>query len=133
MPKTMNYHTTLTTLDCGMCAIPFAIPSDLYQGATQDGRWFWCPNGHRIHFYETENQKLQDELARAKTGLIRERQDREAAERSNAALRGVVTRTKKRVGKGVCPCCNRHFANVQRHMEGQHPDYIDADPEQRES
>ena len=33
------------------------------------------------------------------------------------------TRLKNRVGKGVCPCCNRSFANLKRHMASQHPEF----------
>jgi hypothetical protein len=34
-----------------------------------------------------------------------------------------MTRIKKRVAAGVCPCCNRSFKDLARHMAGQHPDY----------
>lgn len=30
---------------------------------------------------------------------------------------------KKRVGNGVCPCCNRTFENLSRHMSCKHPEY----------
>lgn len=29
---------------------------------------------------------------------------------------------------GVCPCCNRSFTNVRRHMTSQHPDYTIPEP-----
>ncbi|WP_159103999.1 hypothetical protein [Rhodopseudomonas sp. B29] len=51
------------------------------------------------------------------------RDQREAAERRAAAARGQVTKIKNRVGHGVCPCCNRTFANLARHMAGEHPGY----------
>lgn len=37
--------------------------------------------------------------------------------------RGVVTKTKNRIGKGVCPCCNRTFVELARHIATKHPDY----------
>ena len=40
-----------------------------------------------------------------------------------SAQKGVTTRLKNRVQKGVCPCCNRYFAQLQRHMTTQHPNF----------
>ena len=28
----------------------------------------------------------------------------------------------KRVHNGVCPCCNRSFQNLQKHMKTKHPE-----------
>lgn len=39
------------------------------------------------------------------------------------AQKGQNTRLKKRIAAGVCPCCNRSFANLREHMAGQHPDF----------
>jgi hypothetical protein len=30
---------------------------------------------------------------------------------------------KKRAVAGVCPCCNRHFRELERHMASKHPKY----------
>lgn len=38
---------------------------------------------------------------------------------------------KNRVANGVCPCCNRHFENLERHMKGQHPDFQPEAGEER--
>jgi hypothetical protein len=46
--------------------------------------------------------------------------------RSHAATKGHVTRKKRqleRVASGVCPCCNRSFVNLRRHMKTQHPEF----------
>lgn len=37
---------------------------------------------------------------------------------------GQVTKLKNRVGHGVCPCCNRSFGNLARHIESEHPTFI---------
>ena len=86
--------------------------------------WFYCPNGHRIHFTgESDETRLRRELnnEREENNHLRYRIDH--ANRSRAALRGQVTKIKRRVGKGICPCCRRNFANLKRHMEGQHPNW----------
>jgi hypothetical protein len=52
-----------------------------------------------------------------------ERELREAAERSAAAAKGNVTKLRKRAAAGVCPCCNRTFLALQKHMAHKHPDF----------
>lgn len=47
----------------------------------------------------------------------------EAVKRSAAAYKGAATRLKNRAKAGVCPCCNRTFQNLARHMASQHPDH----------
>jgi uncharacterized protein (UPF0212 family) len=45
------------------------------------------------------------------------------------ATRTLKTQLKKvhvRVGHGVCPCCNRSFAQLRRHMAAKHPEYAEA-------
>lgn len=49
---------------------------------------------------------------------------RQHVENQLRATKGVVTKIKKRVSKGVCPCCNRSFENLKNHMESQHPEYV---------
>jgi hypothetical protein len=38
-------------------------------------------------------------------------------------VKGVKTRMANRIKHGVCPCCNRTFLNLQRHMTTQHPSF----------
>lgn len=125
MTYTITQDVTLVTHECGSCGVLFAMPVKLKEECLRDqSRSFYCPNGHGRHFVgKTEEQRLREQLDRT---LARERAARdqlEAAERSRAALKGVVTKTKKRVGNGVCPCCNRTFQNLARHMGTKHPDY----------
>jgi hypothetical protein len=57
----------------------------------------------------------------------REREAKEQAERRLSATRGVVTRIRNRVANGVCPCCNRTFADLHRHMASQHPEFVEME------
>jgi hypothetical protein len=133
---TYIYSTTLSMLTCGNCSIPFAIPDDLHRKVKRDGSPFWCPNGHNISYSETENQRLKaerDSLKRdfdwAETARIAARDQADAAERRRRAAQGQVTKMRKRIGNGVCPCCNRTFANVSAHMETKHPGFAADDRE----
>lgn len=130
----VGYTATLIALDCGTCGIPFGMPENLYAEAKRDGRWFYCPNGDTIHFYQTENQKLREELDREKrlrsnreTLLTQTRDQLQAAENSRRALKGVVTRTKRRGAASLCPVegCKRSFVDVRRHLENKHPGYVE--------
>ena len=95
---------------------------------------FYCPHGHDQHFIgKTEAELLTDklavarrraEMAEAAARLNRERAN--AAERSRAAYKGVATRQRNRIARGVCPCCNRYFEPMARHMAEKHPDYAGA-------
>jgi hypothetical protein len=59
---------------------------------------------------------------------VHERDQRLAAERSAAAVRGHITRLKNRIAKGVCPECHQAFPSLARHMETKHPAYREAEP-----
>lgn len=130
----IDYTTTLVTHACCTCGVPFAMPADLERRAREDSDvWFWCCNGHQAHYAD-------DELARTKRMLSTARErarmaeaqnthlrdQRQAAQRSAAAYKGQLTRVRKRIGNGVCPCCHRQFRQVTAHMERMHPGYADA-------
>jgi hypothetical protein len=121
---------------CGACGTHFGMPRELYDRALETGEDWYCPRGHCRHFTKSENQKLRDELAREKHRAEQARawaQDesrrKDVYHRRLNATKGVVTRIKNRVGKGVCPCCNRTFQNLGRHMAGQHPTWAPEDQE----
>lgn len=124
--------TNFASIVCGKCGIEFGVPHAFDTEQRQQGKngGFFCPNGHAQVYSESESDKLRRErdrlsqrLAEKDDDIRREREGREAAERKAAAARGQVTRIKKRVGNGVCPCCTRSFTNLRRHMEAQHPEY----------
>jgi chemotaxis response regulator CheB len=46
--------------------------------------------------------------------------------REHSATRAQLTKTKKRVANGVCPCCNRTFKQLARHMKAKHPEFVGA-------
>lgn len=130
---TLDLLTTYKVITCGHkgCGVTYAIPETMYTRLLNSHDSFWCPNGHcRVFLCESEAEKLRKQLLATQAKLDREQADsswqrkqRERAERSAKALRGVVTRTKNRVCKGVCPCCNRYFECLKRHMATKHPSW----------
>lgn len=136
--STLTYTDTLTIIDCGECHCPFAIPDNLYRRLVQRGDWFWCPNGCKIHYFNDENSALKKEKAvlerKLNNALSREQEQQQRAaraERTGVALRGHLTRYRKRVANGVCPVagCHRHFPNVQSHVETVHGEWLAEHPE----
>jgi len=113
------------------CGLTFAIPTAWENLRRADHSFWYCPNGHVQHFVgETEAEKYKRLME-----IERERKDfaiKESARnhRRAIALKGLVTKTKRRVGHGVCPCCSRSFQNLKRHMAGKHPDYAKCGSEE---
>jgi hypothetical protein len=118
-------------LICSTCAVIYFFPEKWCAEAANEKRCWNCPNGHRQHFIgETEAERLRRErdrltqrLAERDDEIRRQRELREATERRLSATRGQVTKIKNRVGHGVCPCCNRTFENLKRHMASKHPTF----------
>jgi len=127
------YETVvLTTINCGVCGATYAINEAFRVKRQNQGGGWNCPycRSNWGYFGETELQRAEKASKRAHELLAQQRAEtlhqcelREAAERRAAAARGQVTRIKNRVGNGVCPCCNRSFQNLHRHMSSQHPDF----------
>ncbi len=125
----LNINTTYTTIDCPNCGILFAITQELEERRRGDGKSFYCPNGHSMSYHGSTSEKLKKERDRSANLVARldqERARRDAAERSRAAVKGQLTKVKKRVANGVCPCCNRSFSDLADHMATKHPDYVEA-------
>jgi hypothetical protein len=123
----IDIELRLMAIECCSCGVPFGIGAHFQKARRADQRTFFCPNGHSNYYpapKRTEADRLRDQLDAARSLAQRERERRETAERQRSAARGQVTRIKRRVANGVCPCCNRSFADLRRHMTGQHPDYV---------
>lgn len=121
---------------CHNCKCQMWIPDALNEAALAkrgpNGIRFFCAYGHDQYFVEGETEearlrrerdRLAQRLAERDDEIKRQRELREGTERQLSATRGVVTRIKNRVGHGVCPCCNRTFGDLYRHMSTKHPGY----------
>lgn len=126
--NTLTYSGTLVTRTC-WCGIRHAIPQELSNEADRNkDTSVYCPVGHSWvsgSHEKRESEKLRGELEAERNRLRATRDLLTHEERSHAATRGHLTRTKKRVAHGVCPCCNRTFQQLGRHMKAKHPEYIE--------
>lgn len=124
--STLTYTGTLQICSC-WCGIRLAVPVSLYDEAKRHGKAIHCPIGHTFVYGNTLEKQLsqaQREAAEAQRRVRATRDLLDHEQRSHAATRGHLTRHKKRAAAGVCPCCNRTFQQLARHMAGRHPGYV---------
>lgn len=130
--STLAYTGELTVVTC-WCGTVHAVPSELrdYQlRQHRDGRQVievYCPLGHTYTpAGEGEAAKLQRRLQAEREAVARARAQRDQAEASLKAQKAATTRAKKRHAAAVCPCCQRSFVQLRRHMATKHPNYDPA-------
>lgn len=129
MSATFTAVGTFTVIYCGHegCGVPFALNDEFIRQRREDHKTWYCPNGHsRYYPRENETEKAKAAVRWLERQLANRDEDLRAAKVAHAVTKGKLTKTRNRVAKGVCPCCNRSFASLQRHMAGQHPGYTDA-------
>lgn len=124
MTTALVYEETLTVHHCPSCAVAFAMPDRLETERRQDHGTFWCPNGHTLSYPQKtaiEKEKERRQRAEEETARVRAALDQELS--AHRSTKGQLTKAKKRVAGGACPCCNRTFVQLTRHMATKHPDY----------
>lgn len=132
MAITLNVR--LTEIEC-TCGTLFAISEQYETELRRTHATFYCPRGHHLSYRgKTEEEKLREQLGAARELAEREATRRRQAdqraeheERSARAYRGHVTRLKRRLGAGKCPCCSETFPDVAEHLAAEHPGYTDVD------
>ena len=137
MSTTITLYGTFSTVTCCWenCDLTFAMPKDIDDQFRRDHVSFYCPRGHKQSYtcksdLETKQDTI-NELARKLEYLEAEQevteQERDHFRKSRDSTKGALTKIKKRIASGVCPCCNRQFTNLARHMTGKHPNYVGAE------
>lgn len=115
-------------INCWVCGCTFAMDSDHKATMKAQEKTLFCPNGCRLGLGDPKWKKEKAQLERRLATAQRRSENLESSlsseKRSHASTKGKLTKVKNRAANGVCPCCNRHFKNVHRHMKSQHPDYV---------
>lgn len=115
-------NISFVTQTCCKCNMPFAMTERFNDARISDHTTWYCPAGHPQIYRKgaSEEEKLKAELARTESML-------EAAQARSSKIaqeRDDVTRAHRKmrasVMNGVCPCCNRTFQNLMRHMKSEH-------------
>lgn len=131
MSATIVDQSVIVVLTCYKCGIRFGVPQRFMEVRKQDRGLFYCPCGHEQAFRPDEVDRLKNQVARlisqkdqADAEAANQRQQRCATERRLIAQKAAKTRLKNRIKNGVCPCCDRFFKELHRHMETQHPEFV---------
>lgn len=127
---------------CPICGVVYGLERSFYEwrsnGSAPDNRKGWhCPNGCSLVVTKSKAAKLEEELAAERRRRqsaeqnVAYYQDRAEHERRRAnGYKGHATRMTKRAKAGVCPCCNRTFKQLARHMATQHPTFTPIEIDQ---
>lgn len=137
MPRVLETSVILSIdgTTCGVCGVAFGIEHSMHERVKSNGEWFYCPNGHHIHYCEANNEVLKrrvKELESQNVNLKSKIDDAtkdatfwcdsyKKSQRSVNGYKADKRRLLKRVHNGVCPHCNRTFADLAKHMDVKHP------------
>lgn len=115
-------------LECGECGIAFTVPAAFVALRKADHGTWYCPLGHARHWPagKSETDRLREQLETERNSAAFWRAQEAEARRREAAAKGQVTKLKNRAKAGACPCCNRTFVQLARHMKTKHPDFAPA-------
>lgn len=133
---------TVVTCPKSTCGVTFGVTRRYEEQRRDDHKSFHCPNGHTLSYSgpspaEKRARELASKLERAEAELEEaldarwladERAKSEA--RRRAALKGVVTKQRKRMAAGICPvpgCKRSGFNDVSGHIASKHPGWHLAD------
>jgi len=122
MTSTLHFTHEYELVSCGAdgCDQWFAMSVGYYRETKRTGQTWYCPRGHpRVWRGQTTEAKLQEVEAQ----LVHANDQLKASAEETEKMRLRLLRDRQRFANGVCPCCNRSFTNVMRHMKTQHPDY----------
>lgn len=126
---------------CISCAVWHTVPEIVHEHHRLHGGFHSCPNGHQYGWKSGAERKEQDSIRQERDRLKQDAArlaDEIAAERARAEAETKraedaekkVVQIRRRAAAGVCPCCNRTFLNVQRHMKTKHANVIPLEQKQ---
>lgn len=122
MSTTFTEFITLERISCGGCGGVYALNAEfLWDRRNESGGWT-CPYCKQVRgYWESALDKARKELDVAQVALRAAKCEAINARDAATKAESLLSRKMKRVGNGVCPCCNRTFANLARHMKTKHP------------
>ena len=129
---TVSEFTTVHAVRMAGCGHVTFLSAEHRTERLRDHKRFYCATCGKNNYYtgtsdlealEGRLNNALDQRDTARANLQTQREKTRSKARQLSAQKGVTTKIKNRIGNGVCPCCNRTFKNLARHMQGQHPDY----------
>lgn len=110
-----TFSLTFETITCYRCGIPFAVPKNYKSMLVKSEENFYCPNGHcQAYHGESEETKLKRQLQRTQNELSQ-------TVAAKIQLDSQLTKMKKDISVGKCPCCDKVYKHLAAHMKNKHP------------
>jgi hypothetical protein len=122
LPKAVEI--VMSDMTCGECGILFSVPEVWRAEKQGDGSGWFCPNGHSRVYRESDAAKAKRELEAEKQRHRETLSRLNEAQIEKAKVEAKAARLVKRTKHGTCPCCNRTFAQLAKHMKSKHPDFV---------
>lgn len=103
------------------------LSADHVRARREDHRSYFCSTCGRSNYFPAESDVERERRLRTAAEEQRDtlRERNQETKRQLSAQKAAATRLKNRVGRGVCPCCNRTFRHLQKHMRTKHPEFAD--------
>jgi len=131
--REVTEYVTWRRFALGCCGMEISVPLSQWEHWKKSEEDFWCPRCGDRRVYKKGKTREKETIERLEREAKRMEQERnyarslaEAERRSHIATRGHLTRQKKRAAAGTCPCCKRTFNALSRHIQEQHPEYVEA-------
>lgn len=127
MTEAVSHYHDLVVETCYKCAVKFGMPRRMEEDRRESKDPFWCPNGHQQAYVEStadklrrERDSLKQQMARREEEILALNRQVEREQATAARETRARRRVEARISKGICPHCNRTFADLARHMDSKH-------------
>lgn len=118
---------TLTLIECANCHMVFGVYSNTVERWQKNGETFYCPKGHSNWYGESEASRLRKSLENKERSIEFWRNQNAATTLQLRAKKGQLTKLKNKIAAGTCPCCSQDFPNIKKHIETEHPDFVQVE------
>jgi hypothetical protein len=102
---------------CQWCPDNFPMHKQIYEDFEDSGRTFHCPNGHCLHITRTS---ITSRMRNAEFLSSRKQERINRLYKRIASIRGVQSRYKNRLLRGMCPYCAEMHADICKHIQEKH-------------
>jgi len=121
--------TEFLTVNCG-CGGVYALPKEFKERCKRERLDWTCPYckgtwgyGYLKKRDRTEIERLTREKEHLAGRLESEKRAHKHTEYQRRGEKAAKTKLRRRAKGGACPCCNRTFVDLQRHMSSKHPEF----------
>ncbi len=128
MALTIDLTHELEVIDT-WCGHQVYMPTAMYRRLSRSHNNFYCTVCGKGNSWaqKSDLEVLRGRLASTQDMLDTARQERDRNERRRRSEKAAKTRIKNRIANGVCPCCQRSFKDLHRHMQNKHPNFVASD------